>query len=70
VKAKVGGQSDGTENGGDSFVMGKMIYGFGDSLVDGHCLHIGMLDALAEKYGMEYRKYAVNGYNRNKSKPV
>ena len=41
--------------------MGKMMYGFGDSLVDGHCLHIGMLDALAEKYGMVYRKYAVNG---------
>lgn len=41
--------------------MEKMIYGFGDSLVDGHCLHIGMLDALAEKYSMKYRKYAVNG---------
>lgn len=39
----------------------KMIYGFGDSLVDGHCLHCGMLDALAEKYGMIYRKYAING---------
>lgn len=41
--------------------MGKTIYGFGDSLVDGHCIHIGMLDALAQKYGMEYRKYAING---------
>lgn len=39
----------------------KLMYGFGDSLVDGHCLHRGMLDGLAEKYGMIYRKYAVNG---------
>lgn len=39
----------------------KLLYGFGDSLVDGHCVHCGMLDALAEKYGMVYRKYAING---------
>ena len=41
--------------------MKKVLYGFGDSLVDGHCVHVGMLDALAEKYGLEYHKYAVNG---------
>lgn len=39
----------------------KILYGFGDSLVDGHYIGIGMLDALAEKYGMDYHKYAVNG---------
>lgn len=41
--------------------MEKVLYGFGDSLVDGHCIHVGMLDALAEKYGLAYHKYAVNG---------
>lgn len=39
----------------------KILYGFGDSLVDGHCLGIGMLDALAEKYGLDYHKFARNG---------
>lgn len=39
----------------------KILYGFGDSLVEGHCIGIGMLDALAEKYGMSYHKYARNG---------
>lgn len=39
----------------------KILYGFGDSLVDGHCIGIGMLDALAQKYGMRYHKYARNG---------
>lgn len=39
----------------------KTIYGFGDSLVDGHCIGIGMLDALALKNEMVYTKYAKNG---------
>ena len=38
-----------------------VLYGFGDSLVGGHCLGIGMLDALAEKYGLDYRRFAQNG---------
>lgn len=42
-------------------LKGKLIYGFGDSLVYGHLLEIGMLDYIAEKYGMKYKKYAVNG---------
>ncbi len=39
----------------------QLLYGFGDSLVDGHCIGVGMLDALALKYEMTYRKYAQNG---------
>lgn len=39
----------------------KVLYGFGDSLVEGHCINIGMLDRLAEKNGMKYQKYARNG---------
>lgn len=39
----------------------RTLYGFGDSLVRGHWLGIGMLDALAAKYGMEYTNYAKNG---------
>lgn len=39
----------------------RILYGFGDSLVEGHCIGIGMLDSLAEKYGLVYRKYARNG---------
>lgn len=39
----------------------KVLYGFGDSLVEGHCIGIGMLDALAKKHGMRYHKYARNG---------
>lgn len=42
-------------------MKGKTIYGFGDSLVEGHCLKVGMLDALAEKNGMKLVKYARNG---------
>lgn len=39
----------------------KVLYGFGDSLVEGHCIGIGMLDALARKHGLHYEKYARNG---------
>lgn len=39
----------------------KTMYGFGDSLVEGHYIGIGMLDALASKHGMNYTKYAKNG---------
>lgn len=40
---------------------GKTIYGFGDSLVAGHYLKIGMLNHVAEKHQMIYTNYAVNG---------
>lgn len=40
---------------------GKTLYGFGDSLVRGHWLDVGMLDDVAEKHGMRYTKYAQNG---------
>lgn len=39
----------------------KTVYGFGDSLVYGHTKEIGMLEAVVEKYGLVYKKYAVNG---------
>ncbi len=39
----------------------KILYGFGDSLVEGHCIGVGMLDALAKKHGLRYEKYARNG---------
>lgn len=42
-------------------LCGKTLYGFGDSLVYGHYMEIGMLDYVAEKHGMIYRKFAVNG---------
>ena len=41
--------------------MNKVLYGFGDSLVEGHCIGVGMLDALAKKYDLAYHKYAKNG---------
>ena len=44
-----------------SDLKGKTLYGFGDSLVYGHYMGIGMLDYVAEKNQMVYTKYAVNG---------
>lgn len=40
---------------------GKTLYGFGDSLVKGHHLGVGMLDFLAKKNGIIYTNYAENG---------
>ncbi|MGI6071142.1 MAG: SGNH/GDSL hydrolase family protein [Blautia sp.] len=40
---------------------GKSLYGFGDSLVRGHWLNVGMLDLVAEKHGMVFTNYAQNG---------
>lgn len=40
---------------------GKTIYGFGDSLVCGHCMKIGMLDYVAKSNGMVFTKYAIDG---------
>lgn len=42
-------------------LQGKTLYGFGDSLVEGHELMIGMLDYVAQANGMVYSKYARNG---------
>jgi len=39
----------------------KTIYGFGDSIVAGHYLKIGMLNHVVEKNEMEFTNYAVNG---------
>ncbi len=39
----------------------KLIYGFGDSLIAGHCAGIGMLDYVAQSNHMILEKYAVNG---------
>ena len=47
--------------GMESVLSGKTLYGFGDSLVCGHYLGIGMLDYVAEENGMIYTKYAING---------
>ena len=47
----------GNENG----LKGKLLFGFGDSLVDGHWNGIGMLHYMAEKNGMIYHNYAING---------
>ena len=40
---------------------GKILYGFGDSLIAGHAVGIGMLHPTAEKYDMDYHCFAVNG---------
>lgn len=42
-------------------LKGKTIYGFGDSIIAGHCLKIGMLDHVVKKNEMNFKKYAVNG---------
>jgi len=39
----------------------KTIYGFGDSIVAGHYLKIGMLSHVVEKNEMKLTNYAVNG---------
>ena len=39
----------------------KVLYGFGDSLVAGHAIGVGMLHRVAEKYGMDYHCFAING---------
>lgn len=43
------------------YLEGKTMYGFGDSLVYGHYMEIGMLDHLVQKNRMNYYKFAVNG---------
>ena len=42
-------------------LRGKVLYGFGDSLVAGHAIGVGMLHRVAEKYGMDYHCFAING---------
>ena len=44
-----------------SGLKAKTIYGFGDSIVAGHYLKIGMLNHVVEKNEMEFTNYAVNG---------
>lgn len=42
-------------------LAGQKIYAFGDSLVKGHTLKVGMIDQAAAHEGMILEKYAVNG---------
>lgn len=42
-------------------LAGRKLYAFGDSLVKGHTLKVGMLDAAAAHEGMILEKYAENG---------
>ena len=42
-------------------LKGKILFGFGDSLVDGHWNGRGMLHYMAEKNQMVYHNYAING---------
>lgn len=39
----------------------KSLYSFGDSLIAGHSIGIGMLDYIAQKNNLNYTKYAQNG---------
>ncbi len=45
----------------DNRLKGKLLYGFGDSLVDGHWNGKGMLHYVAEKNQMIYKNFSVNG---------
>lgn len=42
-------------------LTGKSIYGFGDSLIAGHLLKVGILDYVTSVNKMRYTNYAVNG---------
>ncbi|KRM79202.1 lysophospholipase [Lapidilactobacillus dextrinicus DSM 20335] len=39
----------------------KVLYGFGDSLIAGHELHIGLLDDFAQRHQLEFHNFAANG---------
>ncbi len=52
-----------------SVLQGKTLYSFGDSLVQGYHSGNGVLDGLAEAYGMIYTKYAKGGATINMTNP-
>lgn len=39
----------------------KVLYGFGDSLIFGHELHIGMLHDFAQRHQLDFHNFAANG---------
>lgn len=42
-------------------LKGKTIYGFGDSIIAGYHMNIGMLHHVVEKNEMKFTNYAING---------
>ena len=42
-------------------LAGRVVYGFGDSLIDGHTLGVGLLDGLGSRCGMSLVNGARNG---------
>ncbi len=64
VYYKVANTEDNMINGADgegSVLIGKTVYSFGDSLVQGHYSGLGMIDGLVSQYGMVHTKYAKGG---------
>ena len=62
--------TENTEANRQEPLYGKSIYGFGDSLVYGHSLGIGMLDFVTQQNKMQYTKYAINGATVITREPV